>query len=193
VPGIIGVLLSITLVVIASIAVVRERERGTLEQLVVTPIGKTSLMLGKIIPFMLVGYVQITVILVLGVLLFRVPIVGRVVDLYLLALPFMVASLGVGLLVSTAVRTQAQAMQLGFFFLLPNILLSGFMFPREAMPDPAQWLGAALPLTHFLRALRGVLLKGVGIWSLWRETVIMSGFALGLLALSVWRFRKNVE
>ncbi|HSE53536.1 MAG TPA: ABC transporter permease, partial [Gemmatimonadales bacterium] len=147
VPGIIGVLLSITMIVIASIALVRERERGTLEQLVVTPIGKTSLMLGKIIPFLLVGYVQITVILLLGRLLFDVPIRGSVATLYLVALPFVVANLAIGLFVSTVVSTQAQAMQLGFLLLLPNILLSGFMFPREAMPEPAQWIGAALPLT----------------------------------------------
>jgi ABC-2 type transport system permease protein len=193
VPGIIGVLLSMTLVVIASIAVVRERERGTLEQLIVTPIGKTALMLGKITPFVLIGYVQITVILLLGQLLFRVPITGRVVDLYLLALPFILASLGVGLLVSTAVRSQAQAMQLGFFYLLPNILLSGFMFPREAMPAPAQWLGAALPLTYFLRALRAILLKGVGLPVLWRDVAALVGFAVVLVALSVRGFRKNLD
>ena len=177
VPGIIGVLLSMTLVIIASIAVVRERERGTLEQLIVTPISKTSLMLGKIVPFLLIGYVQVTVILLVGRVLFNVPIVGSLVDLYVVALPFNLASLGVGLLVSSAVRNQAQAMQLGFFYLLPNILLSGFMFPREAMPPAAQWIGAALPLTYFLRALRGILLKGVGLSGLWREIAAMAGFA----------------
>lgn len=193
VPGIIGVLLSVTMIVIASIALVRERERGTLEQLVVTPIGKTSLMLGKILPFLLVGYVQITVILLLGRLLFDVPIRGNVVTLYLIALPFVVASLGVGLFISTVVSTQAQAMQLGFLFLLPNILLSGFMFPREAMPAPAQWLGAALPLTYFLEVMRGILLKGTGWEALWREAVVLLGFSVGLIGMSVVRFRKSVE
>jgi ABC-2 type transport system permease protein len=193
VPGIIGVLLSMTMVVIASIAVVRERERGTLEQLIVTPIGKTALMLGKIVPFMLIGYVQITVILLLGTLLFSVPIQGSLVQLYLLALPFIVASLGVGLLVSTVVRNQAQAMQLGFFYLLPNILLSGFMFPREAMPAPAQWLGAALPLTYFLRGLRAILLKGTGLATSWREAAALTAFSVGLIALAVLRFRKKLE
>ncbi len=193
VPGIIGVLLSMTLVIIASVAVVRERERGTLEQLIVTPISKTSLMLGKIVPFLLIGYVQITVILLVGRLLFNIPIIGNLTDLYLIALPFNVASLGVGLLVSSAVRNQAQAMQLGFFYLLPNILLSGFMFPREAMPAAAQWIGAALPLTYFLRALRGILLKGVGLPELWKETVALSGFAVVLVTLAVLRFRKTVE
>ncbi|HEV8357010.1 MAG TPA: ABC transporter permease [Gemmatimonadales bacterium] len=193
VPGIVGVLLSMTMVMITSMAVVRERERGTLEQLVVTPIDKTSLMLGKILPFLLVGYVQITVILLLGRLLFDVPVLGNLSTLYLVALPFVVASLAVGLFVSTLVSTQAQAMQLGFMFLLPNILLSGFMFPREAMPAPAQWLGAVLPLTYFLRVLRGILLKGIGLESLWREAVALVGFSVVLIALSVRRFRKTVE
>lgn len=193
VPGIIGVLLSVTMIVIASIALVRERERGTLEQLVVTPIGKTSLMLGKILPFLLVGYVQITVILFLGRLLFHVPIQGSVATLYLIALPFVVACLGIGLFISTVVSTQAQAMQLGFLFLLPNILLSGFMFPRAAMPEPAQWIGAALPLTYFLKVMRGILLKGVGWDGLWREAAVLAGFAVGLIGLSVVRFRKSVE
>ena len=193
VPGIIGVLLSITMIVIASIALVRERERGTLEQLVVTPIGKTSLMLGKIIPFLLVGYVQITVILLLGRLLFDVPIRGSVATLYLVALPFVVANLAIGLFVSTVVSTQAQAMQLGLLLLLPNILLSGFMFPREAMPEPAQWIGAALPLTYFLEVMRGILLKGTGLRLLWPEALALVGFSVGLIGLSVVRFRKSVE
>jgi ABC-2 type transport system permease protein len=193
VPGIVGVLLTITMIVIASIALVRERERGTLEQLIVTPIGKTSLLLGKIVPFLLVGYVQITVILLLGRVLFGVPVRGSIPQLYLAALPFIVASLAVGLFISTLVGTQAQAMQLGFFFLLPNILLSGFMFPREAMPEVAQWIGAALPLTYFLKILRGILLRGVGLEALWKEAAVLVGFATVLIAMSVAWFRKSVE
>jgi ABC-2 type transport system permease protein len=193
VPGIIGVLLSLTLVLITSMAIVRERERGTLEQLIVTPIDKTSLMLGKILPFLFIGYVQITVILLLGRLLFRVPILGSLPLLYLLSLSFIVASLALGLLMSTLVRSQVQAMQLSFLFLLPNILLSGFMFPRQAMPEVAQWIGAALPLTYFLTILRGVLLKGIGLEHLWPEAVALSAFAVGLIALSVLRFHKTVE
>lgn len=193
VPGIIGVLLSLTMVLITSMAIVRERERGTLEQLVVTPIDKTSLMLGKILPFLLIGYVQVSVILVLGWLLFDVPLLGSLPLLYLLSFPFIVASLAMGLLMSTLVRSQVQAMQLSFLFLLPNILLSGFMFPRQAMPEPAQWLGAALPLTYFLTILRGVLLKGIGLEHLWREGLVLSAFAFALVALSVGRFHKTVE
>ena len=193
VPGIIGVILSMTMVIIASIAVVRERERGTLEQLIVTPISKTGLMMGKVVPFLLIGYVQITVILLVGRMLFHVPIVGSVGQLYLIALPFIVASLGVGLLISAAVKSQAQAMQLGFFYILPNILLSGFMFPREAMPEPAQWVGAALPLTYFLRVMRGILLKGAGLDDLWRESAVLVGFAIVLVGLAVRRFHKTIE
>jgi drug efflux transport system permease protein len=193
VPGIVGVLLSLTLVLITSMAVVRERERGTLEQLIVTPIDKTSLMLGKILPFLLIGYVQITVILVLGRLLFRVPMLGSLPLLYLLSLAFIVASLALGLLMSTLVRSQVQAMQLSFLFLLPNILLSGFMFPRQAMPNLAQWIGAALPLTYFLTILRGVLLKGTGIAELWPDALALVAFAVGLVVLSVTRFHKTIE
>jgi ABC-2 type transport system permease protein len=174
-------------------SVVRERERGTLEQLIVTPIDRTSLMLGKLIPFLLVGYVQMTVIILLGRLLFDVPIRGSVPLLFLMSFPFIVANLAIGLFFSTLVRTQAQAMQAGFLFILPNILLSGFMFPRAAMPEPAQWLGLALPLTYFLEILRGILLKGVGLRPLWPELLALCGFAILIVTLSVRRFHKTLE
>ncbi len=193
VPGIIGVLLSLTMLLITSMSVVRERERGTFEQLIVTPIGKTSMMLGKLLPFVIVGYVQMTTVLVLGRILFHVPILGNVALLYLITSGFILANLAGGLLVSTVARTQAQAMQLSFFLLLPNILLSGFMFPREAMPRPAQWIGAVLPLTYYLEVLRGILLRGIGMAHLWRQTTALFGFALVLLALSIVRFSKTVE
>jgi ABC-2 type transport system permease protein len=193
VPGIIGVLLSMTMIIITAMAVVRERERGTLEQLIVTPIDRTGLMLGKIIPFLLVGYVQMTLVLLLGRILFDVPVRGDLLTLYVLAFPFIVASLGIGLFFSTLVRTQAQAMQAGFMFIMPNILLSGFMFPRAAMPEPAQWLALALPLTHFLEVLRGVLLKGGGGASLVPELAALCGFAVVIVAMSVRRFHKTLE
>lgn len=193
VPGIIGILLTMTMVSITGAAIVRERERGTLEQLVVTPIGKTSLMLGKTIPFALVGYLQVTVILVLGKLLFDIPLRGNLVLLYLLIAPFVVASLGTGLFISAVTKTQVQAMQLSFFFIMPNILLSGFMFPRAAMPEPAQWVGAALPLTYFLTVMRGVLLKGVSMNDIWRDALILTGFAVVLVAMSVRKFSKTVD
>jgi ABC-2 type transport system permease protein len=193
VPGVIGVLLSMTMLIITSLAVVRERERGTLEQLVVTPVGKTSIMLGKVLPFVLVGYVQMTVVLVLGRLLFDVPVRGSLALLYALSGAFIVAMLGVGLLISTVARNQLQGMQIGFFVMLPSLLLSGFMFPREAMPPAARALGLALPLTYYLTILRGVLLKGLGLEYLWRDAAVLAGFAVVLIALSVNRFSKTLE
>jgi ABC-2 type transport system permease protein len=193
VPGIIGVLLSMTMIIINAMSVVRERERGTLEQLIVTPVDKTSLMLGKIVPFLLVGYVQVIVILLLGRLLFDVPIRGSITLLLFMTFPFVVANLGIGLFFSTLVRTQAQAMQAGFLFIMPNILLSGFMFPRAAMPEPAQWLGLILPLTYFLDVLRGILLKGVGFDALWHQLLALWLFAILIVALSVRRFHKTLE
>jgi ABC-2 type transport system permease protein len=193
VPGIVGILLTITMTLITSTAIVKERERGTLEQLIVTPISRTSLMLGKLVPFVLVGYVQMSVILALGVVFFDIPIMGSLVLLYALALVFIVASLGVGLLISTIARSQVQAMQLSFFFMLPNILLSGYIFPRAAMPEPAQWVGALLPLTWFLDILRGVLLKGVGMRDLWTQLGVLSAAALVLLVISVRRFSKTLD
>jgi ABC-2 type transport system permease protein len=193
VPGVIGLLLTLTLLMITAMALVRERERGTLEQLIVTPISKTGLMVGKILPFALVGYVQVTVILLLGRFVFDVPIRGSVGLLYLLTAPFIIASLALGLFVSTVVRTQVQAMQLSFVFILPTVLLSGFMFPREAMPRFAQWIGAVFPITYYLRVLRGILLKGVGMDALWRDTLALVAFAVVLLVFSVRRFQKNIE
>ena len=193
VPGIVGILLTITMTLITSTAIVKERERGTLEQLIVTPISRTSLMLGKLVPFVLVGYVQMSVILTLGVTFFDIPIMGSLGLLYALALVFIVASLGVGLLISTVARSQLQAMQLSFFFMLPNILLSGYIFPRAAMPEPAQWVGAILPLTWFLDILRGVLLKGVGMRDLWTQLGVLTVSAFMLLIVSVRRFSKTLD
>jgi ABC-2 type transport system permease protein len=193
VPGIVGILLTITMTLVTSTAIVKERERGTLEQLIVTPISRTSLMLGKLVPFVLVGYIQMSVILALGVMFFDIPIRGSLGLLYGLALVFIIASLGVGLLISTVARSQLQAMQLSFFFMLPNILLSGYIFPRAAMPVPAQWIGAALPLTWFLDVLRGVLLKGVGMRDLWTQLGVMAAAAVLLLMVSVRRFSKTLD
>jgi ABC-2 type transport system permease protein len=192
VPGLIGVLLSLTLILVTAMAIVRERETGTLEQLIVTPIDKGSLMIGKIVPFIFVGYVQMTVVLVFGKLLFDIPILGSLSLLYLVTIGFIVANLGLGLFVSTVTKTQSQAMQGGFLLIMPNILLSGFMFPRDAMPAPAQWLGDALPLTYYLRILRGILLKQSGLAQIWPDTAVLIAFAVGLVVLSAARFRKTV-
>src|SRR6185295_11418703 len=169
VPGLVGVILTMTMVMLTSMAIARERERGTLEQLIVSPVRRLELMVGKIVPYVSLGYVQMTIILLAGRLVFGVPILGSLVTLYALALIFIAANLALGLFFSTVAQTQQQAMQLSFFFLLPNMLLSGFMFPFEAMPRPAQWIGQALPLTHFLRIVRGIALRNVGISDLWPE------------------------
>jgi ABC-2 type transport system permease protein len=193
VPGLVGVILTLTMVLITAMAIVRERERGTLEQLIVTPITKTELMLGKIAPYVGVGLIQMTAVLILGRFVFDVPVTGNIVLLYGVSLVFIIASLAFGLFVSTLVRTQQQAMQASFGFMLPNILLSGFMFPRQAMPEIAQWLGLLVPLTYFLKVVRGILLKGVGLDALWREVLILAGFAVVLIVASVRRFRKTLD
>jgi ABC-2 type transport system permease protein len=193
VPGLVGVILTITMVLVTAMAIVRERERGTLEQLIVTPITRTELMLGKIAPYVGVGLIQMTTVLLLGRFVFAVPLTGNVLLLYLIALAFVVASLAFGLFLSTLVRTQQQAQQASFFFVLPNILLSGFMFPRQAMPLVFQWIGVLLPLTHFLKVLRGILLKGVGLPELWHEVLILVVFAATLIALAVRRFHKTLD
>lgn len=193
VPGIIGVLLSITLMLITAMAIVRERERGTLEQLIATPVTRAELMLGKVIPFVLIGYVQMTAVLVLGRFVFDVPVRGDVLLFYAISLAFIVANLGLGLLISTVAGTQREAMMIGYFFILPNILLSGFIFPREAMPTLAQWIGWLFPLTFYLEVLRGIVLRGVGLGALWQHTLILTGFAVLLIGVSVARFRKKLD
>ncbi|MGQ0765815.1 MAG: ABC transporter permease [Gemmatimonadota bacterium] len=193
VPGVIAILLTMTMTLVTALALVRERERGTLEQLIVTPISRSGLMLGKLLPFVLVGYTQMTIVLLVGRFIFGVPMRGNVGQLYIFALPFIVGSLGIGLLISTVTRTQTQALQLGFPVLLPTILLSGFMFPREAMPEVAQWIGAAFPVTYFLEVLRGILLRGAGIEALWPQLLILGVSALLLVLVATLRFRKTLE
>jgi len=193
VPGLVGVILTLTLVLVTAMAIVRERERGTLEQLIVTPITKTELMLGKIAPYIGVGIVQMTAVLTLGRFVFDVPFSGSLVLLYGVSLIFVIASLSFGLFISTLVQNQQQAMQVSFFFVMPNILLSGFMFPRAAMPLPFQWFSEILPLTHYLQVLRGILLKGVGIEAIWPQVLILCGFAVGLITMAVRRFHKTLD
>jgi len=192
VPGIIGMILSNILVIITAMAVVRERETGTLEQLIVTPLTRTEIMLGKIGPYVLVGLVQMTTVLIVGHFLFHVPIRGSVLLIYLMALLFIVANLGLGLFISTLVTRQAQAIQLAFLFMLPNVLLSGFMFPREAMPKAAAAFGMLLPLTHFLQVMRGIVLKGVGLEALWPQCLALVGFSVLFITFSTLRFHKEL-
>jgi ABC-2 type transport system permease protein len=192
VPGLVGVLLTMTMVMLTSMAIARERERGTLEQLIVSPVKSVELIIGKILPYVVIGYLQMTLILAVGAAVFDVPVGGSLPLLYLLAFVFIAANLALGLFFSTLARTQQQAMQMSFFFLLPNILLSGFMFPFEAMPQPAQWAAQALPLTHFLRVVRGITLKGSEFSEVSGEMVWLSALLLVLIALASLRFRKKL-
>jgi len=192
VPGLVGVILTMTMVMLTAMAIVRERERGTLEQLIVSPVKSIELIVGKIVPYVAMGYLQMTLILVAGRVIFGVPLVGSAPLLYLLAFVFIAANLALGLMFSTIAKTQQQAMQMSFFFLLPNILLSGFMFPFEAMPRLAQLLGEALPLTHFLRIVRGIALKGATFADLRGELVALLVILGVLIAISSLRFRKKL-
>ena len=160
VPALIGVILSMTMVLFTSGAIVRERERGNLELLIATPLGGLELMVGKLLPYVGIGLIQTTIILIVGSALFNVPVVGSLLDLYAAALLFIASTLGLGLFVSTLAQTQFQAFQLAFVTMLPSILLSGFMFPFEGMPKVVQWIAEVLPLTHFNVIIRGVMLRG---------------------------------
>jgi ABC-2 type transport system permease protein len=193
VPGIIGMILSITMLIITSASIVREREFGTMEQLIVTPVTRGELMLGKIAPYVLVGYAQVTAVLILGRFVFGMPVVGSLLLVYAVTFLFIVANLGMGLFISTLVRSQAQAMQASYFFVLPNVLLSGFMFPREGMPPVAREIGLAFPLTYYLTILRGILLKGAGFLDVLPQTGMLLGLALLFFGFSVARVRKQLE
>ncbi len=192
VPGILGVVLTMTMVMITSMAIVRERERGTLEQLIVTPMKTWELMLGKIIPYIFVGYVQATVALLVGIAVFDLPVRGSLGLLYLLTSWFIVASLALGILISTVAKTQMQAMQMSFFVFLPSVMISGFMFPREAMPQFFYWLGTLLPLTFYLQILRGIILKGVGITVLWTQIFALTVFISVVFTIAIKKFQKKL-
>ena len=193
VPGLVGTILTMTMVMLTSLAMTRERERGTMENLLATPVRPSEVMVGKILPYVLIGYLQLGVILGAAFALFDVPMVGSLGLLLLLIGVFIVANLGVGFTFSTIARNQLQAMQMTFFFFLPSILLSGFMFPFRAMPQWAQYVGELLPLTHFLRIVRGILLKGNGVAELWSELWPMLVFLLLAGVLALKRYRQTLD
>lgn len=193
VPGLIGVILTMTMVLFTAIALVRERERGNLEMLIATPVSPWELTLGKVLPFVAIGLVQVTVVLALGKVLFAVPLRGSLAELYLAALVFIVASLALGVFLSTLARSQFQAMQMAFFTFLPQILLSGFMFPYAGMPVPAQYVAEILPLTHFLRLVRGIMLRGADLTELWPSLAALGVFIAVMLGLAVSRVRKRLD
>ncbi|MFZ5724746.1 MAG: ABC transporter permease [Pseudomonadota bacterium] len=193
VPGLIGVILTMTMVMFTAMAIVRERERGNLEMLIATPLSPLELTIGKVTPYVGIGLLQVTLILVLGRWVFDVPVRGALPDVYLAALLFIVASLSLGVFISTLAQSQFQAMQITFFTFLPQILLSGFMFPFDGMPKIAQWLAEIFPLTHFLRLIRGVMLRGAELPELWPEMLALAAFTAVMLTIAVKRTSKRLD
>ena len=193
VPGLIGTILTMTMVMMTALAMTRERERGTMENLLATPVRPIEVMTGKIVPYIVVGYVQMAIILLAAKILFGVPMVGSLALLSLALILFIAANLAVGFTFSTLARNQLQAMQMAFFFFLPSILLSGFMFPFRGMPEWAQWLGEILPLTHFLRVLRGILLKGNGLAGIAPELWPIGLFLLIAATIALARYRETLD
>lgn len=193
IPALIGLILQNVIALLTSFSMVREKERGTMEQLVVTPIRSLELLLGKLLPFVLIGFVSLSLVLGFGIYWFGVVPKGSIALLFLLASIFLFTILAIGLLISTVAKTQLQAMQMTFMTILPSILLSGFIFPRETMPKFLQLLGGVLPLTYFLDIVRGIFLKGVGLEYLWQDTLALCIFAIILLALSAKKFKKNLD
>lgn len=193
VPGLIGVILTLTMVLFTAIAIVRERELGNMEMLITTPVRSHELMIGKILPYIVIGLIQVAIILGLGYTVFRVPIVGTLSDIFLGSMLFICASLTLGLLISSFAKSQFQAFQLTLFIFLPSILLSGFMFPFDGMPRWAQVVAEVLPLTHFLRIIRGVILRGATLIEMWPEVLALIAFFIVAMTIAVLRFTKRLD
>jgi ABC-2 type transport system permease protein len=193
VPGLMGVVLTMTMVVITALAITRERERGTMENLLATPVRPFEVMVGKILPYIVVGYIQVTLILVAAKFLFGVPFVGNLALVYAIALLFIACNLAMGITFSSLAQNQLQAVQMAFFFFLPSILLSGFMFPFRGMPEWAQWIGTCLPNTHFLRIVRGILLKGNGLAEITPEIWPLVAFLVIAMTIGVTRYRQTLD
>ena len=193
VPGLMGVMLTMTMVMITALAITRERERGTMENLLSTPVRPGEVLIGKIVPYIAVGYLQVTLILVAAKFLFDVPMVGSVPLLLVMTFLFIVANLAVGITFSTIAKNQLQAVQMAFFFFLPSLLLSGYMFPFRGMPGWAQNIGECLPLTHYLRVVRGILLKGNGVAQIAPDLWPIALFLLVMLAIGIKRYRETLD
>ncbi|AXE94935.1 ABC transporter permease [Paraburkholderia sp. 22099] len=193
VPGLMGVILTMTLVMMTGLAVTRERERGTMENLLATPVLPVEVMTGKIVPYVAIGLIQVSIILVATRFVFHVPFVGSTVAIYLAALLFIAANLTVGITLSSLAKNQLQAVQLTIFYFLPNILLSGFMFPFAGMPQWARWIGNLLPLTYFNRLIRGILLKGNGWTDLWPSVWPMMLFTVIVMAIALRFYRRTLD
>lgn len=193
VPGLLAIILTMTMILFTSTAIVREKERGNLELLITTPLRSFELMLGKIIPYILIGLLQMLIILTLGHVVFDVPINGRPEQIVGATLLFIAASLTLGLIISTVAKTQLQAMQMTVFVLLPSILLSGFLFPFEGMPEPAKWIAEALPATHFVRMIRGIVLRDAGLQNVPADTLFLLAFTAVGLVIATLKFRKSLD
>jgi ABC-2 type transport system permease protein len=193
VPGLIGIILMMTMMMFTAVAVVRERERGNLELLINTPVSSAELMIGKVTPYIGIGLLQLAIILAFGQILFDVPIRGSVLDLYIAGSAFIAANLALGLLISTVTHTQFQAMQVTVFILMPSILLSGFMFPFDGMPQVAQYIGEVLPTTHFIRLTRGIMLREAPIGELARDLYYLVAFTLVTMTVAAMRFTKRLD
>jgi len=193
VPGLLGTILTMTMLIFTALSVTREIERGTMESLLSMPIRPLEIMLGKIAPYIFIGFLQAALILVLAVTLFEVPVAGSVALLALLSTLFIATNLSIGYTFSTIAQNQLQAVQMSFMFFLPNILLSGFMFPFAGMPTWAQWLGELLPLTHYIRIVRGIMLKGATLYDLQLEAMALAGLMLVAMTLAVRRFRRTLD
>src|SRR5581483_3339096 len=193
VPGLLGTILTMTMLIFTALSVTREIERGTMESLLSMPIRPLEIMLGKIAPYILIGFMQAALILLLAVFLFAVPVAGSVLLLALLSTLFIATNLSIGYTFSTIAQNQLQAVQMSFMFFLPNILLSGFMFPYAGMPGWAQVVGEALPLTHYIRIVRGIMLKGADLYDLQLEALALGGLMLVAMTLAVRRFRKTLD
>jgi ABC-2 type transport system permease protein len=193
VPGLLGTILTMTMVLMTGLAMTRERERGTFENLLSTPALPIEVMTGKIVPYILIGLIQVTLIILCALWLFQVPMQGDYLLLYFVVLIFIAANLTLGITFSSIARNQLQAMQMTFFFFLPSILLSGFMFPFRGMPEWAQWLGSALPLTHFVVLVRGIMLKGTGLADLWPQIWPILVFMLAVIALGLRFYKRTLD
>jgi ABC-2 type transport system permease protein len=193
VPGLVGTILTMTMLIFTALSVTREIERGTMESLLSMPINPVEVMLGKIAPYVLVGFLQAAIILSIGVLLFGVPVFGNLTLLALLSTLFITANLAIGYTFSTLAQNQLQAMQLSIMFFLPSILLSGFMFPFAGMPQWAQYVGECLPLTHYLRIVRAIMLKGATLQHLHYDTIALFGLMLVAMVIAVTRFRRTLD
>ncbi|MEJ2317642.1 MAG: ABC transporter permease [Gammaproteobacteria bacterium] len=191
--GVVAIILTMTMILFTSAAIVREKERGNMELLITTPLRSIELMIGKIIPYTVIGLIQLTIVLILGYWVFKVPIQGDVGDVFWASLLFICASLTLGLIISTIAQSQLQAMQMTVFILLPSVLLSGFMFPYEGMPELAQWLAEALPATHFMRMIRAIVLREAQLADVGWDAIWLVGFTIVGLFVASKRFKKRLD